>query len=68
MQAYVAGAWMNAENGATRNVFNPATAKKLGTVPNMGAAETRNAIDAAAKALPAWAKKTAQERALILRR
>src|SRR5450631_4465406 len=68
MQAYVAGAWMHAANGATREVLNPATGKKLGTVPNMGAAETRNAIDAAAKALPAWAKKTAQERALILRR
>jgi succinate-semialdehyde dehydrogenase/glutarate-semialdehyde dehydrogenase len=68
MQAYVAGAWMHAANGATRDVFNPATAKKLGTVPNMGAAETRSAIEAAAKALPAWAKKTAQERALILRR
>src|SRR5450631_2214325 len=68
MQAYVAGAWMHAANGATREVLNPATGQKLGTVPNMGAAETRNAIDAAAKALPAWAKKTAQERALILRR
>jgi len=68
MQAYVAGAWMHAANGATREVLNPATGKKLGTVPNMGAAETRTAIDAAAKALPAWAKKTAQERALILRR
>ena len=56
------------QNGATRDVFNPATGKKLGTVPNMGAAETRRAIEAAAEALPAWAKKTAQERALILRR
>src|SRR5450631_3543179 len=68
MQAYVAGAWMHAVNGATREVLNPATGKKLGTVPNMGAAETGKAIAAAAKALPPWAKKTAQERALILRR
>ena len=67
-QAYVAGAWLNAQSAATRDVLNPATGKKLGTVPNMGAAETRLAIDAAAAALPAWAKKTAQERAVILRR
>ena len=63
MQAYVAGAWVDAHNGTTRDVLNPATGKKLGSVPNMGAAETRSAIEAAALALPAWAKKTAQERA-----
>src|ERR1700680_2733397 len=68
MQAYVAGAWVDAHNGTTRDVLNPATGKKLGPVPNMGAAETRRAIEAAAAALPAWAKKTAQERAVILRR
>jgi succinate-semialdehyde dehydrogenase/glutarate-semialdehyde dehydrogenase len=67
-QAYVAGEWTGAQNGATRDVVNPANGEKLGTVPNMGAAETRRAIEAAAAALPAWAKKTAQERAVILRR
>jgi succinate-semialdehyde dehydrogenase/glutarate-semialdehyde dehydrogenase len=67
-QAYVAGNWLDASSQATRDVFNPATGKKLGTVPNMGAAETRKAIEAAAAALPAWSKKTAQERGLILRR
>jgi succinate-semialdehyde dehydrogenase/glutarate-semialdehyde dehydrogenase len=67
-EAYIAGEWLGAQNGETREVINPATGKKLGTVPYMGAAETRRAIDAAARALPAWAKKTAQERALILRR
>src|SRR5580704_7337047 len=67
-QAYVAGEWAAANNGATRDVLNPATGQKLGTVPNMGTGETRRAIEAAAAALPAWAKKTAQERALILRR
>jgi succinate-semialdehyde dehydrogenase/glutarate-semialdehyde dehydrogenase len=67
-QAYVAGAWLDARSGATRDVFNPASGKKMGTVPNMGTAETRSAIEAAAAALPAWAKKTAQQRGLILRR
>jgi succinate-semialdehyde dehydrogenase/glutarate-semialdehyde dehydrogenase len=67
-QAYLAGEWQGAQNGTTRDVLNPATGAKLGTIPNMGAGETRRAIEAAAAALPAWAKKTAQERALILRR
>ena len=67
-QAYLAGEWTAAQNGATRDVLNPASGEKLGTVPNMGAADTRRAIEAAAAALPAWAKKTAQERAVILRR
>jgi succinate-semialdehyde dehydrogenase/glutarate-semialdehyde dehydrogenase len=47
---------------------NPATGEKLGTVPDMGAAETRRAIEAAAAAFPAWAAKTAKDRAAILRR
>ena len=67
-QALLAGLWCDADSGADRDVMNPATGAKLGTVPNMGATETRRAIEAAAVALPAWAKKTAQERAVILRR
>jgi len=68
MQAYIGGARVNADNGATVEVMNPATREPLGTVPDMGAAETRRAIAAAGSALPAWAAKTAKERALILRR
>jgi succinate-semialdehyde dehydrogenase / glutarate-semialdehyde dehydrogenase len=67
-QALLAGVWCTADSGAQRDVMNPATGARLGTVPNMGATETRRAIEAAALALPAWAKKTAQERAVILRR
>src|ERR1700721_398058 len=67
-QALLAGVWCAADSGAQRDVMNPATGARLGTVPNMGATETRRAIEAAALALPAWAKKTAQERAVILRR
>jgi succinate-semialdehyde dehydrogenase/glutarate-semialdehyde dehydrogenase len=40
----------------------------LGTVPRLGADETRRAIDAAAAAMPAWRALTAKERAAILRR
>jgi succinate-semialdehyde dehydrogenase/glutarate-semialdehyde dehydrogenase len=67
-QAYLGGRWVDAATGATREVRNPASGERLGTVPDLGAAETREAIDAAAAALPAWAKKTAKDRAAILRR
>lgn len=67
-QCYIDGQWRDAEGGATLDVINPATQKKLGTVPRMGTAETRSAIAAAQAAFPAWARKTAKERAAILRR
>ncbi len=67
-QAFIHGEWVNAPNGATHDVLNPATREKLGTVPDMGAAETRRAIEVAAAAQPAWAAKTAKERGAILRR
>jgi succinate-semialdehyde dehydrogenase/glutarate-semialdehyde dehydrogenase len=67
-QAYLDGAWVDADSGATIDVDNPATGDVLGTVPKMGAAETRRAIEAAEAALPGWRAKTAKERAQILRR
>ncbi|WP_322403050.1 NAD-dependent succinate-semialdehyde dehydrogenase [Massilia luteola] len=67
-QAYIDGTWCGADDGKTINVVNPATGTTLGTVPHMGARETRRAIEAAQAAWPAWRKKTARERALILRR
>ena len=65
---YINGGWSAADSGTSVDVTNPATLKKLGSVPNMGAAEARRAIAAAAAALPAWRARTAKERALILRR
>jgi len=67
-QAYVAGQWSDADGGGTIGVNNPATDGVLGTVPKMGSAETRRAIDAASAAYPAWRAKTGKERADILRR
>jgi succinate-semialdehyde dehydrogenase/glutarate-semialdehyde dehydrogenase len=64
----VAGQWLAADAGLTIDVNNPATGEKLGTVPNMGAAESRRAIEAAHAAQPGWAAKTAGERARILRK
>jgi succinate-semialdehyde dehydrogenase/glutarate-semialdehyde dehydrogenase len=65
---FIDGGWTAADNGATLEVKNPATAQKLGSIPNMGAAETRRAIAAASAALPAWRARTAKERAVIMRR
>jgi succinate-semialdehyde dehydrogenase/glutarate-semialdehyde dehydrogenase len=65
---FIDGGWVGADSGAALDVNNPATAQKLGSVPNMGAAETRRAIAAAAAALPAWKARTAKERAVIMRR
>lgn len=67
-RAFVAGEWQAADGGATLEVRNPATGALIGTVPAMGAAETRRAIDAANAAWPAWREKTAKERAAILRK
>jgi succinate-semialdehyde dehydrogenase/glutarate-semialdehyde dehydrogenase len=65
---YVDGAWIDAANGETIAVDNPATGDIVGTVPRLGRAETRQAIDAAARAFPAWRKRTAKDRAAVLRR
>jgi len=67
-QALVGGRWVNANDGATTNVLNPANGNIVGTIPRMGANEARSAIDAADKALPDWRARTAKERAQILRR
>ncbi|BEU25644.1 NADP-dependent succinate-semialdehyde dehydrogenase [Paraburkholderia sp. 22B1P] len=64
----VDGEWLDADSGATIDVIDPATGQSIGTVPRMGAAETRRAIDAAEEALPSWRAKTGKERAALLRR
>ena len=67
-QAYVDGQWIDADDGAVIEVDNPATGEVMGTVPRLGSAETRRAIEAAEKAMPAWRALTAKARAQILRR
>jgi succinate-semialdehyde dehydrogenase/glutarate-semialdehyde dehydrogenase len=67
-QGFIDGRWSAAASGKTVEVRNPATAEVLGTVPDMGAADARAAIGAAHAAFPAWAKKTAGERARIMRK
>ena len=67
-QCYIDGAWVDADTGATVEVTNPATGETIGTVPRLGADETRRAIEAANAAYPAWRGKTAKERAGVLRK
>ncbi|WP_397378647.1 NADP-dependent succinate-semialdehyde dehydrogenase [Pseudomonas sp.] len=66
-QAYVNGHWCEADSGARTEILNPANGELIGSVPNMGRAETRRAIEAAQAAQPAWRALTARERANRLR-
>ena len=66
--SYIDGAWVTASSGAAITVDNPATGEPIGSVPKLGAAETRQAIDAAARGFASWRKTTAKERAAVMRR
>ena len=67
-QAYIGGTWCDADNRATFPVTDPATGKVLGTVPDMGSAEARRAIEAANTAWKSWRQKPAKERSALLRK
>lgn len=66
--AYINGEWRDANDGALMNVTNPANGKLVAEIAKVGAAETREAIEAAAKAMESWKVVPAKERANILRR
>ncbi|MFO1091679.1 MAG: NAD-dependent succinate-semialdehyde dehydrogenase [Hyphomicrobiales bacterium] len=63
---YIDGKWVTGK--ATIDVTDPATGDVLGTVPKLGQAETKAAVEAAEKAMKGWASKTAKERATLLRK
>ena len=67
-QCYINGQWLDADGGETIPVNNPATGEIIGTVPKMGTAETRAAIEAANAAWPAWRSRTAADRSAHLHR
>lgn len=67
-QALINGEWVDASDGATITVTNPADGSVIGTVPSLSAAEIQVAIKAAAAAQPAWRACTAKFRSSILRR
>jgi succinate-semialdehyde dehydrogenase / glutarate-semialdehyde dehydrogenase len=67
-QLYINGQWVDADNGATMPVLNPANKEKIIDIPNAGAAETRRAIEAADVAFASWKNVVAKERSAILKR
>jgi succinate-semialdehyde dehydrogenase/glutarate-semialdehyde dehydrogenase len=67
-RACIAGQWVAADSAQSSEVRNPANGELLGSVPSLGAAETRRAIEAAHAAMGAWARKTAAERARLMRK
>ena len=67
-QAFIDGQWVDADDGATFAVSNPADLSPICSVASVGAAETARAVAAAEAALPAWRAKTAKERSALLRK
>ena len=67
-RAYIGGQWTAADSGKSFAVTDPATGAEITRVPDLGVEETRRAVDAAARAYPAWRARTAKERAAVMRR
>ncbi|VXC35264.1 succinate-semialdehyde dehydrogenase [Pseudomonas sp. 8Z] len=67
-QAFIDGHWLDAHDGSTTAIFNPASGQQIGSVPHMGAMETQQAIAAANRAWPTWRALTAKERSHLLKR
>jgi succinate-semialdehyde dehydrogenase/glutarate-semialdehyde dehydrogenase len=67
-RAYIDGAWVDSDSGESYAVTNPANGKVIAEVAKCGAAETRRAIEAAGRAMPAWSSKSAKQRAAIMRK
>jgi succinate-semialdehyde dehydrogenase/glutarate-semialdehyde dehydrogenase len=63
--AYIDGKWR--ASAQRFDVLNPANQEVIARVPDLGAAETQEAVEAAHRAFPAWAAKSAKERAMIMR-
>jgi len=65
---YIGAEWLAADDGAALDVADPASGERVAQVPNLGASETRRAIEAAERAWKPWRELTASERgALVLR-
>ncbi len=67
-RAYINGQWVDADNGETVPVTNPATGEVIAEVAKCSTAETRRAIEAASAAFPEWRQRTAKERSACLRK
>lgn len=67
-RAYVAGEWVEAADGRTFKVLNPARGDVICEVADMGREDAARAIEAAHKAMKGWQAKTAKERAQVMRK
>jgi len=67
-QCYINGSWVDADDGSTSDIINPANSKQLGTVPNCGSSEALKAIQAAKEAHKFWSKTDAKERSSVLKK
>ena len=67
-QMFIGGQWVDALDGKTLKVTNPADESTIADVAYGGRADADRAVEAAAKAFPAWSKTTAYERAKILKK
>jgi len=65
---FIDGKWCDADSGRTLGVINPATEEVLEEIAYGGRAETRRAVEAAQRAMPAWTKQTAWDRAKVLKK
>ena len=65
-KGYINAEWVSSKSGKTFDVLDPSTLKKIATVPEMGAADTAHAIEAAHEAFQSFKKTTARERARML--
>lgn len=66
--SYIGGKWVQAKNGDTYSVSNPASGEILGRVPNCGSVESLEAFEAARTALPEWSGLSAHVRAAKLKK
>jgi len=66
-QLFINGNWVDGEKGTTFDVVNPATGELIRKVAEASPAQVKEAIDAAHSAFPAWSKKTAGARSVLLR-
>ena len=67
-QAYIAGEWVNAADGKTFAVTNPARGDVIANVADMTREDARRAIEVADKARHEWAARTGKERAAVMRK
>lgn len=67
-KGFIAGSWVDAQDGATFEVRDPASLDLVATMPEMGAADTAKAVTAAHEAFKSYKKSSARERARWLRK